>query len=244
MLLAEIDHTHLTYGRKPPGSRPEDLVRTHGQMVRRIAWQVHSRMSTAIEIEDLIQIGLVALVEAARNFEDRGLAFGPYAATRVRGSMIDELRRDARMARAGMARRREVANVQLLLENRLMRKATDAEMAAEMGLGAEEYFAIKASTQAVRQESIDEIYSDHDPFFTAGEAAADVQLEATELRQILAKCIGELGEREAMVLQLYFVEEMNFDEIGETLSVGAARICQIKKSALQKLHIRLAQLDF
>jgi RNA polymerase sigma factor FliA len=244
MLQAQIDQPQLTYGRKPSGLRPEDMVRSHGQMVRRIAWQVHSRMSTAIEIEDLIQIGLVALVESARTFEDRGIAFGPYALTRARGAMIDELRRDARMARAGMARRRQVAKVRNLLENRFMRTATDAEMAAEMSLSAEEYFAIIASTQAARQESIDDTYSDHDPMFADGTVAVDTQIETSEMCALLARCISELNEREALTLQLYFVEEMNLDEIGKTLGVGAPRACQIKKAALQKLRVRLVSIDF
>jgi len=77
-----------------PTANPARLIEAHSALVRRIAWHVHSRMSSAIEVEDLIQIGLVALVEAAKNFEDRGIAFAPYAATRIRGNMVDALRRD------------------------------------------------------------------------------------------------------------------------------------------------------
>ncbi len=94
-----------------PQADPAKLVQSHSNIVRRIAWHVHSRMSSAIDVEDLMQIGLVALVEAAQNFEDRGIAFAPYAATRVRGAMVDALRRDARMGRAGMANRRYLASI-------------------------------------------------------------------------------------------------------------------------------------
>lgn len=239
-----IEPQQLTYDRRLAALRPDEVVRSHSKMVRRIAWQVHSRMSTAIEIEDLIQIGLVALVEAATVFEDRGLSFGPYAATRVRGAMIDGLRRDARMARAGMVRRRELAAVRARLENKLLRKATDEEMAKEMNLSATEYFAILASTQAARRESIDDLYSDHDPLFADGAAPADLQIEAKEKQQALARCIGQLNEREQLILQLYFAEKLNLEEIGEILRVGAARVCQIKKSALEKLRISLGNSDY
>jgi RNA polymerase sigma factor for flagellar operon FliA len=224
----------------PEHLNPAKLVAMHGALVRRIAWQVHSRMSTAIEVEDLVQIGLVALVEAAWAFEDRGLAFAPYAATRVRGAMIDALRRDARMARAGMANRRYLAGIRARLEAEYMRPPSDAEMADATGLDADAYYAMLASTQAARQESIEDSYSDHDMWFADLADSADTALEKQQLRETLAANLAKLGEREALVLQLYFVEELNLDEIGETLGVGAARVCQIKKSALDRMRAMMA----
>ena len=220
----------------PPAANISRLIGQHSALVRRIAWHVHSRMSTAIEVEDLIQIGLIALVEAAQNFEDRGIAFAPYASTRIRGSMIDALRRDARMCRAGMANRRYLAGIRAKLESEYMRQPSDAEMAAATGLDPAAYFAMSASTQAVQQDSIEDSYSDHDMWFADLADAADTALEKQQLREHLVTNLGKLGEREAMILQLYFVEEMNLDEIGETLGVGAAWVCQIKKVALDKMR--------
>jgi RNA polymerase sigma factor FliA len=219
---------------------PKRLIETHGALVRRIAWHVHSRMSTAIEVEDLIQIGLVALVEAAQNFEDRGLAFTPYAQTRIRGAMVDALRRDARMGRAGMANRRYLAGIRARLEQEYLRAPTDAEMANAAGLQPSAYYAMSASTVPIGQESIDESYSDHDMWFADLADNADTALEKAQLRDALAANLGKLSQREALILQLYFVEELNLDEIGETLGVGAARVCQIKKSALDKMRVMMA----
>lgn len=222
---------------KKNGTRETDaLVLAHKHIVRRTAWHVHSRMSTAIEVEDLMQIGLVALVEAAQIFEERGAAFVTYANTRIRGSMIDALRRDARMSRSGMGNRRKIAAIRADLEQRLMRAPNDSEMAAEMGLGGAEYQALVATTRPVRQDSIDDAYSDHDMLFSDASDRADDMLEKSQLSALLAANLSKLSEREQMVLNLYFVEEMNLEEIGLTLDVGAARICQIKKSALTKLH--------
>jgi len=226
--------------RAPQTVSPADLVRKHSAIVRRIAWHVHSRMSSAIEVEDLIQVGLIALVEAAQNFEDRGIAFAPYAATRVRGAMVDALRRDARMGRAGMANRRYLASIRARLEQEYMRSPSDAEMAGAAGLDASAYHAMAASTQPMGQQSIEESYSDHDMWFADLADGADTMLEKAQLREVLVDKLSQLSEREATVLQLYFVEELNLDEIGDTLGVGAARICQIKKAALDKMRTMMA----
>ena len=218
---------------------PEVLVRTHMPLVRRIAWHVHARVASTIEVEDLAQIGMVALVEAANSFEDRGHAFATYATLRIRGAMIDHLRRHATIARAAIQRRREMAQVRTRLESRLGRGASEAEMAEEMGLAAADYREMVDDSQAVHQESIDEVYSDHSMWFAGVEERADEAIDRTRLQRAIAESIATLPEREAMVLQLYFVEEMNLEEIGETLGVGAARICQIKKAALDRVRATL-----
>ncbi len=219
---------------------PESLVRTHMGLVRKIAWHVHGRVASAIEVEDLVQIGMVALVEAANGFEDRGHAFATYATVRIRGGMIDHLRRHASICRSAMARRRELAAVRQRLESRLGRAPIEAEMAEEMGIGAADYRALVDDSQAVHQESLDDLYSDHSMWFADVEERADEALDRERLQGAIAEAIGTLPKRDAMVLQLYFVEEMNLEEIGQTLGVGAARICQIKKAALDRLRASLA----
>ena len=229
-----------TYQRRPVPPRPAELAREHMPLVRRIAWHVHGRVSNAIDVEDLIQIGMVALVEAANNFEDRGFAFATYATMRIRGAMIDHLRRHATICRSAMGRRRAISGVRAKVEQILGRPATEAEMADAMGMTAQEYREATDSTESIRQESLDEVYSDQSMWFADVEERVDQTLERDELRDMLAGHIADLPEREAMVLQLYFVEEMNLEEIGLTLGVGAARVCQIKKAALDRLRGKLA----
>jgi len=239
MALVDPHEAAATYGRRAAQS-PEALVRAHMPLVRKIAWHVHGRVASAIETEDLVQIGMVALVEAANSFEDRGHAFATYATLRIRGAMIDHLRRHALICRSAMARRRELAAVRQKLEGRLGRAPTEEEMAAEMGLDAASYRALVDENQAVQQESIDEIYSDHSMWFADLDEQADERIDRERLKEAVARAIRQLPERDALVLQLYFVEEMNLEEIGQTLGVGAARICQIKKAALDKLRATLA----
>ena len=242
MALIEPSEGIATY-RRQPGLSPDALVRAHMALVRKIAWHVHGRVASAIDIEDLVQIGMVALVEAANGFEDRGHAFATYATMRIRGAMIDHLRRHATICRSAMARRREMAAVRRRLETRFGRSATEAEMAEEMGLDAADYRAQVDDSRTVHQESIDEVYSDHSMWFADLGEGADETLERDQLKEAVAEAIRTLPQRDAMVLQLYFVEEMNLEEIGQTLGVGAARICQIKKAALDRVRANLVDWD-
>lgn len=240
-IRAEADG--LTYGRKAGAQSPEQLARQYMPLVRKIAWHVHGRVSSAIEIEDLLQIGMVALVEAANGYQDRGFGFATYAQMRVRGAMIDHLRRHATICRSAMARRKEMAAARGRLEQKLGRMPTEAEMAVEMGLSPADYREAVDSSEIAQHQSIDEVYSDQSMWFADVEERADDALEKESLKAALAKCIGQLPQREAMVLQLYFVEELNLEEIGRTLDIGAARVCQIKKSALDKLRGMLREWD-
>lgn len=240
--MALTDPVH-TYTRKPGVAGPEVLVRQHMALVRKIAWHVHARVASAIEIEDLVQIGMIALVEAANGYEDRGHAFGTYATMRIRGAMIDHLRKNASISRAAMVNRRELNATRERLQGELGRAASESEMAEAMGLDPTEYRQLVDETQSARHESLDEVYSDHSMWFADVEERADDALEREGLKAAIAAGIRDLPERDAMVLQLYFVEEMNLDEIGATLGVGAARICQIKKAALDKLRRSLSEWE-
>jgi len=220
---------------------PELLVRNHLALVRKIAWHTHARVSTALDIEELVQIGMIALIEAARSFEDRGhAAFSTYATVRVRGSMIDALRKQATMCRSALRRRRELNAAREAVSSTLGRAPTETELAAHMEIPLAELQTAITNTQGVRYESIDEVYSDHSIWFADEEPDAFETLQSSEMRAQLIDAIQSLPTRESQVLQLYFVEELNLEEIGQTLGVGAARVCQIKKAALANVRKMLA----
>lgn len=239
---APLAEAPLVYGRDghTPGEI-EALARKHLPLVRRVAWHVHGSMSSAVEVEDLIQIGLVALLEAAKAFEDRGaVSFEQYLLTRVRGAMIDELRRQATLTRGAMRRRKAYGEAVASLTDAHGRAPDEAAVAAQLGVTIEKLRSDYATAEPVRFESIDEVYVDDAPWFASEEADAFEQLAEADLRSALVRGITRLPEREAQVIQLYYVEELNLEEIGLVLGVGAARVCQIKASAHQRLKKALA----
>ncbi|GAA4768434.1 FliA/WhiG family RNA polymerase sigma factor [Stakelama sediminis] len=227
----------LTYSRTGQSQRDtEALVRTHLPLVRRIAWHIHGAMSGIVEVEDLVQIGMVALVEAVNAFEDRGqVTFEQYLSTRVRGAMIDELRRQATLTRGAMKRRRMYREAVESLTVKLDRKPEDAEVAEHLGVTPEKLRTDYAAAEALHFDSIDDVYTDEGPWFMSDEPDPFEQLAESDLRDALIGAIAALPEREALVIQLYYVEEMNLDEIGQVIGVGSARVCQIKKSAHDRL---------
>lgn len=229
-----------TYARTKAG--PDQLVQSHMPLVRRIAWQLRPMLPAAVAMEDIIQVGMVALVEASRGYEDRGHAFSTYATMRIRGAMVDLLRKNANACRSALANRRLIMNAKRNLSQQLHREPHAHEVAEALGLDPKSYAEMAAHAEPVQLEAIDDSYSDNSIWFASLAEAADEMLDREKVNQILAKAIRSLEGREAMILQLYFTEDMNLDEIGLSMGIGAARVCQIKKRALEKLRATLTPL--
>lgn len=230
----------LTYGATSAARNQERLIESHLPLVRKLAWHVHGRMSTAIEVEDLLQIGMVALVEAAQSYEDRGLGFTNYAKLRVRGAMIDALRKASNASRSAMTFQKKLRAVQAELSQKLGMAPDETALAAAMNMDQDSFRAAVDQAESVDLQSMDAVYSDQNIWFADNSEAADDRVARHQMRDQLASAIDRLPPRDAMILQLYFIEEMNLDEIGATLDIGASRVCQIKKAALEKLHKMLA----
>ena len=218
-----------------------EIVKRNDKLVRRIAWQVCSRSNRRIEVEDLIQIGCVALIESANTFVDRGEAqFSTYATMRVRGAMIDELRRTATISRGAIRLQRDLASTRSKLASDLGRQPDDLEMAQGMKITVLEYHSAEASTHGIEYASIDDAYSDQSEWFVDWSTPdAYSVLEASSAGTAVNAAVETLSEREQLVLRLFFVEERSLGEIGVIMKVGAARVCQIKKAALARMRLQL-----
>ena len=226
----------LTYGPRTRAREDKARVEEHLPLVRRLAWHVHGSVSTAVEVEDLIQVGLVALVEAASAFEERGLVtFKQYLTTRVRGAMIDELRRHAATTRGAMKRRRAYQEAIRALAAELGRAPSEAAVAERLGVNVARLRAEYLTAEAAKFDSLDDVYADDQPWFADDTPDAFEQIAEGQLRDRLIAAVASLPEREQLVIQLYHVEELNLEEIGQVLDVGAARVCQIKASGLARL---------
>ncbi len=217
-----------------------DRVRRFLPMVKRLAWHVHGSGHPGIELEDLMQAGLVALTECSQKHsgpsED---GFAAYAKLRVRGAMVDLVRRSLPLSRGASERRRNLRGKEAELRGQLGRDPTAAELAQAMGLAGGDLADMRANSEPLRFESIDEAYSDSDLAYADATPDAYEQLASGELREQLAGAIGSLPERLQLVVHLYFVEELNLAEIANVLDVSIPRVHQLKAQALTHLRKEL-----
>ena len=220
-----------------------DRVRRFVPMVRRLAWHVHGSGRPGMELEDLIQVGLVALTECAQRHngpsED---GFAAYAKLRVRGAMVDLVRRSVPLSRGASERRRQIAEQEPALRAARGRDPSAAERALAPGLSEADLAALRSSSTPLRLEALDEAYSDSDLAFADQGPDALSQLVDEELRDSVAEAIAELPERLQLVVQLYFVEELNLSEIAEVLEVSIPRVHQLKAQAIGQLRKALMEI--
>ena len=218
-----------------------DRVRRFLPMVRRLAWHVHGSGRDGIEVEDLVQAGLVALTECARKHAGPGEdGFAAYAKMRVRGAMVDLVRRTLPLSRGATERRRMVREKEADLRSTLGREPSEPELADALGLAPADLAALRSASEPLRFEPIDEAYSDSSMAFADDRPDAFALLEDQEMRGAVAAAVASLPERLQLVVQLYFVEELNLSEIAETLGVSIPRVHQLKAQALDKLRAALA----
>ncbi|BEU99541.1 sigma-70 family RNA polymerase sigma factor [Novosphingobium olei] len=217
-----------------------DRIRRFLPMVRRLAWHVHGSGRAGMELDDLVQAGLVALTECAQKHagptED---GFAAYAKLRVRGAMVDLVRRANPLSRSAADRRRTLRDATAALQTRLGREPTELELAAELGVSGADLADLRAAAEPVRFEAIDDAYSDSDSAFADDRPDSFALLADAEMREQIAEAIATLPERLMMIIQLYFVEELNLAEIAEVLQVSVPRVHQLKAQALDKLRSAL-----
>ncbi|HWU76146.1 MAG TPA: RNA polymerase sigma factor FliA [Rhodanobacter sp.] len=222
----------------------DDLVCRHAPLVRRIAYHVMGRLPASVDVGDLIQAGMIGLLEASRNFaHDRGASFETYAGIRIRGAMLDELRRTDWTPRSVHRKTREVAEVVRQIETETGAEADDAEVMRRLGISAEEYHQVLADAACVRLLSLTAA-DDHEEGSVLDVAdenglSPHEDIEREGMREALAKAIDGLPEREKLVMSLYYEEELNLKEIGAVLGVSESRICQIHGQAVIRLRARM-----
>ncbi len=220
------------------------LLEKHALLVRKIAYHLIGRLPDTVQVDDLLQAGSMGLLEASRNFDaDKGASFETFASIRIRGSMLDEVRRQDWVPRSVHRNSRRVSEAIKAIEGRTGREATDNEIAEEMGVSLQEYNKYLADTAGSRLFSFEEINSQEDsayevPDLNASDPLAEVQ--ESQFQESLADAIATLPEREQLVLSLYYNEELNLKEIGATLNVSESRISQILSQAAARLRGRLA----
>ena len=220
------------------------LIENNMGLVRKIAWHMHGRVKSAIEIEDLIQIGMYGLVTAAQNYVVKeGVSFASYAGIRIRGEIVDHLRRNSNLCRTTIQMQQKYNASFEKLSRQLQREPKNSEIAKDMGLEASELDNWEQAFAANTHQSLDSVYDEFSIWFASNDQSPEDELSDAELRENLVEALKTLPEREAMLVQLYYVEELNVYEIAEVLEITTGRVSQIKKSAISRLREFIQKID-
>lgn len=218
----------------------EDLVTGNLELVKRIAHHLAARLPSSVDINDLTQSGMIGLLEAASNFDaSRGASFETYAGIRIRGAMLDDIRKHDWTPRSVHHKYRQVGEAINSIEAETGRAATAEEIAARMNVSLSEYHKILADSAGSRlfsfEETLEEPTMQRKPP-SANTPGPEELLYDDQFREQLAASIDQLPERERLVLSLYYERELNLKEIGAVLDVSESRICQIHGQAVMRLR--------
>jgi len=214
-----------------------ELVAKHAPLVKRIAYHLLAKLPETVLVEDLIQSGMLGLLEASQNFSDNhGASFATYAGIRIRGAMLDDIRRTDWTPRSVHRKAREITSVMQQIEQQTGRDARDTEIAKLLEISLDEYHKILLDSSCCRLFSTDDLQAEH------GQPSSENMLEnlnESDFRVALIDAIASLPERERMVVSLYYDDELNLKEIGKVLGVSESRTCQINNQAMLRLKSRL-----
>ena len=221
-------------------------VEEHAPLVKRIAFHMMMRMPASVQVDDLIQAGMIGLMEAAQKYDaSKGASFETYAGIRIRGSIVDEMRRGDWAPRSVHRNARKISQAIAAVEARTGREALDYQVAEELGVDINEYFSMLQDANGSRLFSYEETFGEEDSNIDASETSSAFAspfegLQRDGLKSALTEAIKQLPERDRMVLALYYNEELNLKEIGLVLGVSESRVSQIHSQAAARLRTQLA----
>ncbi|MGE0484891.1 MAG: RNA polymerase sigma factor FliA [Gammaproteobacteria bacterium] len=222
-----------------------ELVDDYAPLVKRIAYHLMTRLPPTVQVDDLIQSGMIGLLEAARNYDpSQGASFETYAGIRIRGAMLDEIRKGDWAPRSLHRKVRAITKAVADIEARFARDARDAEVAKEVGMSLDEYYATLQDATGYRVFSFEDLPAGEEGMAEGLNGRIPEPFENVQdelFREALAEAIAGLPERERLVMSLYYKEELNLRETGEVLGVSESRVCQIHSQALIRLKARMAE---
>lgn len=223
----------------------EALVKTHALLVKRIAYHLLGRLPRSIQLDDLMQAGMLGLLEAVRHYDgSKGASFETYAGIRIRGTMLDEVRRNDWVPRSVYRNARMIAVAVREVENRLSREAKDHEVAAELHLSLDEYHDMLNDSNGAHLFGFDDLGVTDDVLKDdkLGESTEPhINVQRADTRAQLSQIISSLPKNEGLVLSLHYEHDLNLKEIGEVLGVSESRVSQIHSQATHRIKARLPE---
>ena len=223
------------------------MIRQYQPLVRRLAHHMMAKLPSSVQVDDLIQVGLIGLSDALTRYEAaQGVQFETFATQRIRGAMIDELRENDWMSRGSRKSQKVIEQALRRLEHQLGRSPIESEIAAELDMSLADYQSLLGKvrgTQLVYLEDMTHSSDDEDSFLDrhAGDEDADPMnmLRDQRLRESLVKAIKLLPEREQYIMSMYYEQDMNLKEIASVLGVTESRVCQLHSQSIARLRAKM-----
>lgn len=231
--------------RLDPDARRQ-LIERHVSMVRRMAYRMASRYPSCVDVEDLVNMGMLGLIDAVDRFEeDRSISFTAYARIRAKGAIVDEMRRTDWVPRSVRDRGDRLRGARETLSKDLGRDPTETELAKHLGVSEDRLRELADHSLIHNVVSMEEGIDDE---HTLGDAIAgdieppDATVESSDFRLAIRSAIGALAERDRMIVEMHYFREMGFKEIGQVLGVTESRISQLHTRIMERLRPRLVEL--
>jgi RNA polymerase sigma factor for flagellar operon FliA len=223
------------------------LIRQYSPLVRRLAHHMMAKLPPSVQVDDLIQVGLIGLSEALTRFESsQGVQFETFATQRIRGAMIDELRENDWMSRGSRKSQKEIEAALTRLEHRMGRTPSESEIAAELGMSLDDYHTLLykvKGTQLVYLEDMTGGSEGDDSFLDRHMVDSDADplqmLRNQRLRESLVQAIKHLPEREQYIMSMYYENDMNLKEIAAVLGITESRVCQLHGQSIARLRAKM-----
>lgn len=222
------------------------LIRQYSPLVRRLAHHMMAKLPPSVQVDDLIQVGLIGLSEALTRFEaTQGVQFETFATQRIRGAMIDELRESDWMSRGSRKSQKEIEGALHRLEHRLGRSPSESEIAGELGMSLADYQSLLSKVQGTQLVYLEDMSGSEgedsflDRHMVDNEADPMQLLRDQRLRQSLVEAIKTLPEREQYIMSMYYEQDMNLKEIAAVLGVTESRVCQLHSQSIARLRAKM-----
>lgn len=219
----------------------QDLVMQHAPMVKRIAYHMRAKLPDCIALDDLIQAGLIGLLEAAKQYDSsKGASFETYANIRIRGHILDEVRKNDWVPRSVYRNARKVSEAVKQVEQRLGRDASDNEIAQQLNMSVTDYTQLLKDSISYQMFNFEDLGIGEDMVSPMDELEQPLNKVLKEdFNETLLAVIDGLPEKEKLVLSLYYEQELNLKEIGKVINVSESRISQILSQAILRIRARL-----
>lgn len=219
---------------------PEVLISEHLPMVKHLARHFICRLPSTVQLDDLVQAGMLGLIEAAHHYQgEKGAAFATYATIRIKGSILDEIRRQDWVPRSVYRLSRQVSDAVRQVENRLGRDAKDFEVAAELSISLEAYYELLQDAQAAHLYGFEDLGIDDDHLNVEGFSEPQKDVLHDDFQAFLSQLIHSLPKNEQLALSLYYEHELQLKEIGDLMGVSESRVSQILSQATHRIRSRM-----